>query len=1027
MTKRHVVRCLVLAALLLVGPLMAAAQTAGDTGQGRRVDFELTPFRDTLFTGVEGSLRARFDAAGHVWYTTEGGVVHVDPANATRELFTKVEGLPSSYSLGLDISGRNVFVGTDLGLAIIDRTSGAVTAVTRGNSPIPDDIVQDVNVVGQDLWLGLRFGGVAVWNTTRPFSEPDAWVVKNTSTTTKAPLPVNRIVDQPSAIYVGTEGDGLWRYDRARGTWSVTVLADGIPSNIVLGAVERGSELWVGTSRGLAMKNGSSPWRVYTTAHGMPDDRVNDVDLITTVQGTRDVFAATRRGIWHLEPASGLNETLAQNAGILGAHVLDHETVAGQGELFASMRGVSLNRAGSWSYFTTGPTDGPSWGPLTFGFTSASVGDQNGFLWFGSQRGLSAYRLPAADEPGYWQNFGPWQSYPGSVINWIDTEGNVTWFGTNIGAYGFEHDTGRWIPLLLPNSRNLIYSLEAEGDEVWVAHFGEGLAMNDRKTGIVRRWNETAAVDPLPDAYLTEVRIEDGNVWVGSGVGLLRMDRSSGTLRATYTSADGIPDNGVIYRIEPDGAVLWLGTPRGGVAMFNVAQGNVTRVWNATTEPGFPNAQVRSLHREGGRLWVGTTEGLVRIDVTTGAWKAWNQTGTDLVQNYVNGITSAQGLLYLATLSGVQRMDIAAERFLPMYDGPGVIRVDASELGAAPARVAVRIHSPRDGGAITGETEVRGSAFALGGKVDRVEVRVGEGAFQPALGTESWTFGIDANAHAPNAPLTITARAISGNLTSDAEIVVTPVPPPKVPLRVEELPPGEAYANRPFRIAARAQGDDPLTVTAFYRAPDAPGYARLPMTRTGDLFTASVPARDMREGELRYFVEAQSGLLVASAAGDAQDPTVVVVQPAPRLAVAIEGPALLEAKAGETTRFPLNVTNAGTEAATFRVEASGLRSSWVGVPPNDIELAPGATHALNVSLIVPAAAFADNTTLTFVARDSAGQADPATARVPVRILAADAAPTPPTRENGRSFLPLSPALALAAAAVAVALLGRRRA
>jgi len=1027
MEKPHVVRCLVLAALLLA-PTLAAAQTAGDTSTtGRRVSFDLTRFDDTLFTAIDAALRVRFDESGHVWYTTEGGLVHVDPVNKTRELYTKVEGLPSSYALGLDIEGRHVYVGTDLGLAILDRHTGEIRKVTPFDSPLPDIFVQDVLVLGDQLWIGTRFAGVAIWDMRRDVRDEQAWTLKNTSTRPDYPKAVTRLVETPTAIYATTDGDGLWRYDRATAQWTVTVQADGLPTNEITSVAEREGELWVGTLQGLARRSASGQWRVYNASHGMPEARVHDVDILPTVEGTLDVFAATRRGVWQLEPASGRNGTRAQDFGILGAYIFDMHFEEDKGWLFATSRGISYLREGEWSYYATGPTDGRSWGPLSFGFTSASVGDSRGFLWFGSSRGLSAYALPGNDRAGFWQNFGPWQKYPGSVVNWIDTDGNVTWFATNSGTYGFEHETGRWIPKLATGSRNLVYGLEADRGELWIALFGDGLRMENLTTGVSRTWTFQTALSPLPDQLLTDVRADGDTIWLGASVGLIRMDRATGTFRGTYTQADGLPGAGVVFRVEPDGAIVWVGTSNGGVARFDVGAGRVTRVWNSTTEPGFPDGQVRSLHREGGRLWVGTNEGLARIDINTGRWQAWNQSNSDLVQNYVNGITSAQGLLYLATLSGVQRFDIATSRFLPLHDGPGVVRVEAGAEAFSPTRVTIRVDAPRDGGAITGLTQVRGSALAFGGAVERVEVRVGEGEFKPAQGTESWTYDLDASTLPANEPVTITIRGFAGQLTGQAEIVVTPVAPPTVPLSIEEIPPGDAYANRPFRLAARAQGDEPLSVTAFYRAPGASGYTRLPMARAGDLFTASIPARDMREGELRYYLEAQSGLLFLTAAGDAGEPTLVDVLPAPRLAVALEGPAVVEARAGEETRFPLQVINAGTQAATFRVEASGLRAAWVLVPPEDVALGPGETRELNVRIVVPEAAFADNTTLSFVARDATGQADAATASVPVRILAAPT-PTTPTATSqggGGSLIPFPPLVALAAVALALVLRGRR--
>lgn len=1029
----HVYRSLALVVLLLAAGLGASAQSATDgSTTARRVDFEITPFRDTLFTGVDAAYRARLDDDGHVWYSTEGGVVHVDPAAKTRELFTRVEGLPSSYTLGLDVAGDKVFVATDLGLGMIDRTSGAVARVDPPETApySPFDVVQEVAVVGDELWIGTRFFGVARWNMTRPVEDAGAWTFKNTSTTTGYAAGVRRIIETERAVWVATAGDGAWRYDRFSGAWTPTVRTDGLPQRDgdVLSVAERGDEVWFGLPNGLAVRDAAGAWTLYTRAHGMPDDRVTDVDVLPTSEQTWDVFASTRRGVWQFDPSSGRNLTRAQGFGILGGYVFDNEFVKDRAWLFATSRGVSMRVAGNWSYFTTGPTDGPTWGPLAYGFTSASVGHHDGFLWFGAPSGISAYRLPTQGAQGTWQNFGEWQNYPGSVVNWIDTEGNVTWVGSNSGAYGFEHDTGRWLSKTVVNSRNLVYGLDADGSELWIALFGDGLVMEDFRTGVIRSWSHGSAVNPLPDQYVTDVRADGSTVWVGSSSGLIRMDRATGAIRATYGKADGMPGNGVIFRLQPDGANVWVGTQDGGVARFDVSTGRVGRVWNATNTPGWPEGEVRSLHREGGRLWVGTNAGLAMIEISSGRIRSWDQHGSDLVQDFVNGITSSDGILYLATLSGIHRLEIATLTFLPMRDGPGVIRgAREGEAGAGGSGVSVRIDAPRDGTGVVGVTEVRGSALSFGAAIDRVEVRIGEGAWQAAQGGESWRFEWDATGLPPNEPVALSVRAFAGEATGQRDIVVTPLAPPTIPLGIEEVPMPDAYAGRALRVAARVQGDEPLTASLFFRPEGASSYQRLPLTRSGGLFMGTIPAREMSQGEMRYYFEAQSGLLLATAAGDANAPSTLEVRPAPRLAVSIEGPAQLEARAGDSTPFTLSVTNVGTQAASFRLNASGLRASWVALPPEDLDLAPGETREVTARLSVPAAAFADNTTLAFVARDTSGVAEPSTASVPVRILGADpAAPTSAVTPTGGKGIPLSPLVPIAALAVAL-LLGRWRA
>lgn len=1017
--RRAPVLALAFVVLLLAGAL--PLQVEAQSGSGRLLRFPLTKFNDTLFADVSVAYRAQFDDDGDVWYTTTSGVVRVLVDENERILYTKMDGLPSSLALGLAIRGDKVYVGTDLGLAIIDRATGAITSLRSWNSELPDDIVQEVALDGDDLWIGTRFGGVATWNLVT-----NEWTHKNTSTTVDYAKPVRRILPTPTAVWVASDGNGAWRYDRATGEWNVTLDVDGLPSNGVLSIAEQGGSVFFGTDRGLARRAADGSWTTWNTTNGMPDDRVFDLDVIETEDGGADLFAATREGLWQLDPETGGYATRAQEFGILGSYIHDESWVDGKGWLFATTRGVSLQRGGLWTYYSTGPSVGATQGPASYRFTAAASGPDTPFLWFGSDASVSAFSPSDGTRPSVWYNLGEWSRYPGGGVNHIDVEGNTTWLATTTGAFGYDAEADRWVQVGTKGS--LVYGVDAVASEVWIGVFGTGVIMRNMTTGVVRTWAIDSIPEPIPDQYITDVRVAGNDVWLGASIGAIRMDRVSGTFKGVYTAADGIPGNAITYRVLPDGPVVYVATRNAGLARLDVASGKVDKVWNATTTPGFPDSEIRALHREGGRLWAGTKAGLVRVDVSTQQFKVYNQTNSGLVQEFVNGITSRDGILYLATASGVARLDIATETFLPMQDGSGVVRGNAtSDAGTYRPPVTVRIDSPRDGTGVTGTVEIRGTAGKLGGTVDRVEVRIGDGAWQAAQGTNEWQYAWDSSTATPNEPITIAARAIAANETSrEADILVTPVSLPTIPLELDHAPIRGATAGRALVVVAKVTGDEPLSATLYYRVPGRDAYTRVDMTRQGALFTATIPGKSVQEGVLDYYVEAKSGLLEATSPADPLvQPHRVEVGPAPRVAVAIEGPTIVEAKAGIDAQLPLNVSNIGSEPGTYVLSASGLRASWISVPAEPITLEPGATRQIVATISVPPRAFADNTTVSFEVRDVDGVAQSQTASVPIRVLAApDVAG--PTQTSGQKPTPAPHALALLAVAALALALRRRR-
>lgn len=1005
-------------ALLSCLPGLAAAQTAPPGP---------VAFGDTLFAGVDAAFRLAFDDEGGLWYTTEGGLVHVDAATQTRELITAVEGLPSSYSLGLAARGAKVYVATDKGLGVVDRVTGQVEGFTRENSGIPAGTIQDVALDGEDAWLATRSFGVARWNLTT-----GEWSVHNTSAAAKPPLPVRRVVPLPSGVWAATEGDGLWKYDRAEGTWTRFGKAEGLASTRVLSLAEHAGELWLGTDAGLQRwSEATRQGRTYTTADGMPHDRVLDVDVVPDVEDTPGVWASTARGAWQLDLETGQGVAHGADFGVLGSYHLDNLWNAEHGWAFGTERGVSLfGNDGQWRYYSTSGRGVPPSGPFTSRITAADAGDGGPFLWFGTHMGLVAYERPTATRAGAWYNLGPSQRYPGSVVNFVDTDGNTTWFATNNGTYGYDRQRNEWLSRTIAGARNLVYGVDADRGTLWIPLFGEGLLAEDLATGVRRAWDHGTALS-IPDINLLDVRVQGDDVWVACSRGVIRMDRVAGTVEAFYTQRDGIP-GGTVYRVLPDGPVVWLGTQDGGVARLDVAAGRVTRVWNSTTTPGFRHHDVRALHREGDHLWAGSLSGLWRLDLSTGEDRVFNQSNSGLVQDFVQGITSADGILYVATYSGVGRMDLATGEFLPMRDGPGVARGTPPASIPDPVRsagVSVRIDAPREGAAVAGLVTLRGSALRFGGQVDRVEVRVGEGPWLAAEGTESWRFEWDATRAEPERPVTVRARAVAGGETSrEAALTLTPVPPPTVPLSLDDLSPESAVAGQPFVVTARVLGDAPLSAALYYKTnPNATVWTRLAMTERDHLFTAAVPAQAMREGELLYYLEAASGPLTLASPEDPREPMRVPVAAPPRADLALEGPAGLRAQAGASTRIPLQVANLGIAPVMVRLQAQGLRATWVQMDAEPFTLQPGERRTVEATLAVPAAAFRDNATLTFEAREPGAASPSATTGVQVSIEAADAASAPASSPGGGGRIPLALPVVLAALALGALAARRRRA
>src|SRR5690349_7230874 len=77
--------------------------------------------------------------------------------------FTVENGLPNDHIFAVKVDGPRVWVGTENGLALIDKPSGKVTRSWTQKDGLPWRVVTaiDVDKKTGDLWLGLFGGGLA--------------------------------------------------------------------------------------------------------------------------------------------------------------------------------------------------------------------------------------------------------------------------------------------------------------------------------------------------------------------------------------------------------------------------------------------------------------------------------------------------------------------------------------------------------------------------------------------------------------------------------------------------------------------------------------------------------------------------------------------------------------------------------------------------------------------------------------------------------------------------------------------------
>jgi ligand-binding sensor domain-containing protein len=129
--------------------------------------------------------------------------------------YTTADGLPSDHIFSIRADGNRVWVGTEGGLALIDKTTGKVTKTWTEKDGLPFRVVTAIAVSPKtgDVWLGLFGGGLARLSGGRF----DHWHQLNSGL-------VNDVV-----YGVAVEGDNVWiattaganRFNTVTGEWAV--------------------------------------------------------------------------------------------------------------------------------------------------------------------------------------------------------------------------------------------------------------------------------------------------------------------------------------------------------------------------------------------------------------------------------------------------------------------------------------------------------------------------------------------------------------------------------------------------------------------------------------------------------------------------------------------------------------------------------------------------------------------------------------------------------------------------------------
>ncbi|MCC6209324.1 MAG: regulator [Gammaproteobacteria bacterium] len=281
-------------------------------------------------------------------------------------------------------------------------------------------------------------------------------------------------------------------------------------------------------------------------------------------------------------------------------------------------------------------------------FHVSRLGDKIAVGTYGG--GLSMYD-PATEQ---WKNYNIPQGLADQFVYDVHKANNgdvwiATWSGVNRVRGGALDDSGSWQTFTMENTAGglpnpWVYGL-AEGldGDMWFAT-EEGLALY--RKGAWKNWKHGDGLGAPYELVRDAIQFTSDPAAASQHHAQQKAEQGIEDLKVAYN-----PNYIISLDVDRDGAV-WCGTWGAGLARFD------GKTWkNFTTADGLPANHIFMLHRDrSGRLWIGTSQGLARLNDDGASFTVMTTTDGLFANNVFSMAQSADGTLWVGSVGGVARI-----------------------------------------------------------------------------------------------------------------------------------------------------------------------------------------------------------------------------------------------------------------------------------------------------------------------------------------------------------------------------------
>jgi signal transduction histidine kinase/ligand-binding sensor domain-containing protein len=584
-----------------------------------------------------------------------------------------------------------------------------------------------------NLWLGTNTGGLnrldrATWRFEHfRHRSADPRSISHDS--------INAILEDDSgALWVGTQV-GLNRYDYETGTFE-RFMADPDRSGALSGDYiyslyqDRDGRLWIGTIGGGLNRWNPESGSFAVFRHDPGDDRSLSSDLVFAIveDGSDRLWLGTNDGLNLMDRSDGSFRHYMHDPddpASMSDPLVTSLALGPDGNLWIGTHGGGLNeldiQSGSFKSWRHDPAQRSSLGEDQ---VIALLSDRAGALWIGTWGGglnrltPSSLLLSASAEKARMPE--EVDTKDASAL-FHDSSGGI-WIGTRSGDV-IRKDPRRLVDRHYLRGgaggtpRIILQFVEHPDGQMWVGTNGGLLRLNPRSGETIEIQHDPDDPDSLGPGYVKGLMIDRaGRLWAGTGEGgVQRLDSEGRVLERFLHDPDdpeSISDDYVTAFFEDHRGALWVGTRSGGLNALDAKTGRATRY---LPEPGKEDAlshhYVTSIIEDSEKtLWIGTAGGgLNRVErADDGSLRFTRYTEAQgLIDDDVMGILEDDdGSFWISTKRGLARFDRRTGAFANFFVADGLPSGEFEPASAASSMETLYFGSVRGLVAIP-----RGSSF----------------------------------------------------------------------------------------------------------------------------------------------------------------------------------------------------------------------------------------------------------------------------------------------------------------------------